>query len=136
MTAATMAENRRGSAGRYVGLVTTATASLGAAAAIGWAAATPVGGAKAAPTTTVTPASTRTTEQLDAARAQLQQVRLELARMLSQEDELPRVTFANLPALPTRLPAVQVPQPSSQLTAPAVTPPVTHTTTGASGVRP
>ena len=136
-----MTENRRGSSGRYVGLVTTALVSLGAAAAVGWAAAVPVRNTGA----TVTPApattTTRTSQQIDAARLHLQQVRRDLARLLAQEDDLPRAKLANLPALVAQLPSVQVPQasttqPTVTQVAPAPAPPVTHTTTGASGAHP
>ena len=61
---------------------------------------------------------------------------LDLARMLTREDDLPRAKLANLSALVAQLPSVQVPQSSTQPTVTHATPPVTHTTTGASGARP
>jgi hypothetical protein len=135
---AAMTDGRGGNARRYVGLVTTAVVSLGAAAAVGWAAAVPVvGSGQAASTPTPPAASARTAQQVDAARSNLQQVRRDLARILSREDDLPRANLPNLPALVTQLPTVQVPQASS--TQPAVAqaaPPVTQTTTGASGAHP
>ena len=133
-----MTETRRGSTRRTVGLVTTAIASLGAAAAVGWAAAVPVGGVGAsAPSGSTSPASTvRTSQQIDAAQANLQLVRRDLARMVGREDDLPSARLANLSALVSQLPTVQVPQASSQPIVTQVAPPVTHITTGASGARP
>ena len=127
-----------GSARRYVGLVTTAIVSLGAAAAVGWAAAVPIAGSGQTASTPPPPASTaRTAQQIDAARSNLQQVRRDLARILSREDDLPRAKLPDLPALVTQLPTVQVPPASStQPTVTQVAPPVTHTTTGASGAHP
>lgn len=116
----------RRSARWRVGFVTTGVVSLAAAAAVGWAAATPIG------TTAATAQSyggTQSGQQAAVAQANLQQVRRDLARILSGEDDLPRA--ANLAAL--QLPTVQVPTATG---APIVqtAPPVTHTTTGASGV--
>ncbi|HET7310676.1 MAG TPA: hypothetical protein VFJ17_05060 [Mycobacteriales bacterium] len=134
-----MTDHPHGSARRYVGLVTTAVVSLGAAAAVGWAAAVPVRNSGASTPATPVSDTTSATRQIEAARGNLQQVRRDLARMLSEEDDLPRAQLANLPALVAQLPSVQVPQSSS--TQPIVTqvapaPPVTQTTTGASGAHP
>lgn len=139
-----MTDSRPGAARRYVGLATTAVVSLGAAAAVGWAAAVPVhdnGKAPALPQQS----TARTSQQIDAARSQLQQVRRHLVRMLAQEDDLPRAKIPNLPTLVTQLPSVQVPQssgtqptatqPTVSQPAPAA-PPQTQTTTGASGAHP
>ena len=132
-----MTDRRYGRGRRSVAMVTTAIVSLGTAAAVGWAAAVPVGGTTAAVAAPANdPASVRTAQQIDAARANLQQVRRDLARMLAREDDLPRAKLANLSALVARLPSVQVPNASTQPTVTHVTPPVTHTTTGASGARP
>lgn len=136
-----MTEMAHGAARRHVGLVTTALVSLGAAAAIGWAAAVPV--SNSAPDVAPAPAvnTTQTSQQIGVARANLQQVRRDLARVLAQEDDLPRAELANLPALVAQLPSVQVPQstptqlPVTQV-APAPAPPPTHATTGASGAHP
>ena len=132
-----MTDRRHGPARRSVAMVTTAIVSLGTAAAVGWAAAVPVGGA--APTANApgtSPAAVQTGQQIDAARANLQQVRRDLARMLTREDDLPRAKLANLSALVAQLPSVQVPQSSTQPTVTHATAPATHTTTGASGARP
>lgn len=135
-----MTDERRGSGRRYVAMVTTAIVSLGTAAAVGWAAAVPVGGS--APSATPrfdSSGGVQTARQIDAARANLQQIRRDLARLLSREDDLPRAKIANLSALMAQLPSVQVPQStvqSSQPTVTHVTAPTTHTTTGASGARP
>jgi hypothetical protein len=134
-----MTDYRRSSTGRSIGLATTAIVTLGAAAAVGWAAAVPVRNSGAvAPITPPTHAA-RTAQQIDAARSNLQQVRRDLARLLSQEDDLPRAQLANLPALVAQLPTVQVP-PSSSSSQPVVSqaapPPPTQTTTGASGAHP
>ena len=132
-----MIERRYGRGHRYVALVTTALVSLGTAVAVGWAAAMPVGGSASTSGQPVgATANVRTTQQIDSARANLQQVRQDLARMLSREDDLPRAKLANLSALVAQLPSVQVPQSSSQPVVTHVTAPVTHTTTGASGARP
>jgi hypothetical protein len=133
-----MTERRTSSARRTVGLVTTAVVSLGAAAAVGWAAAMPVGGAGASATAgSGTPASTvRTAQQVDAARANLEQVRRDLTRLVGREDPLPRARLANLSATLAQLPTVQVPQSPTQPTVTQAAPPVSHTTTGASGARP
>ena len=132
-----MTELRRTSTGRRVGLVTTGVVSLAAAAAIGWAAAVPVGGAApTSPDPTASAATVRTAQQVDLARANLRQVRHDLARLLAKTDDLPRARVAKLPALVAQLPTVQVPQPQSQPTVTQAAPPVTHTTTGASGARP
>jgi hypothetical protein len=118
-------------------MVTTAIVSLGTAAAVGWAAAVPVGGTTAAAAAPANdPAAVRTAQQIDAARANLQQVRRDLARMLAREDDLPRAKLANLSALVAQLPTVQVPNESTQPTVTHAPAPVTHTTTGASGARP
>lgn len=132
-----MTDRRHGPGRRTVAMVTTAIVSLGTAAAVGWAAAVPVGGAASTGSAPVTsPAAVQTAQQIDAARANLQQVRQDLARMLNREDDLPRAKLANLSALVAQLPSVQVPQSSTQPTATHPTAPVTHTTTGASGARP
>ena len=133
-----MTDYRRASAGRYVGMVTTAVVTLGAAAAIGWAAAVPVRNSTASVPPPPAAGTTRTTQQIDAARGNLQQVRRDLARMLSEEDDLPRAQLANLPALAAQLPTVQVPQVSSgqPIVTQAAPPPPTQTTTGASGAHP
>jgi hypothetical protein len=138
MKEAAMIDPRRGSARRYVGAVTTAIVSIGTAAAIGWTAAVPVGGSASTTATTVASGAgaTRTSQQIDAARANLQQVRADLARLLSREDDIPRAKLATLSALVAQLPTVQVPQSSAQPTVTHVTAPATHTTTGASGARP
>ena len=132
-----MTDNRFGSGRRSIALVTTAIVSLGTAAAVGWAAAVPVGGS-AASASSPSPAAgtTRTAQQINLAQSNLQQVRQDLARLLSREDDLPRAKLANLSALAAQLPSVQVPQSTTQPTVTHVTPPVTHTTTGASGARP
>lgn len=86
--------------------------------------------------------TTGTSRQIDAARISLQQVRRDLARLLSEEDDLPRAKLANLPAIAAQLPSVQVPQsslPQTTVAAPPVVqaaPPATQTTTGASGAHP
>lgn len=132
-----MIERRYGRAHRYVGLVTTAVVSLGTAAAVGWAAAVPVGGSASTSTPSAgSPSALRTAQQINSARSNLQQVRQDLARVLSREDDLPRAKLANLSALVAQLPSVQVPQSSSQPIVTHVAAPVTHTTTGASGARP
>lgn len=118
----------RRSARWRVGFVTTGIVSLAAAAAVGWAAATPIGTtASSAPSFTGSGAQTA---QVAAARANLQQVRADLARILAGEDDLPRA--ATLPAL--QLPSVQVPAATGAGTTVSVAAPPTHTTTGASGV--
>jgi hypothetical protein len=116
-----MTDRRYGPTRPSAAMVTTAIVSLGTAAAVGWAAAVPVGGATASTGTApaIDPAAVRTAQQIDAARANLQQVRRDLARMLSREDDLPRATLANLSALVAQLPSVQVPQSTAQ-------PPATH----------
>ena len=136
-----MTEYRRGSAWRYVGLVTTAVVSLGAAAAVGWAAAVPVRSTGATVSSPPPTNATRTSQQIAAARGNLAQVRRDLARLLSEEDDMPRAKLANLPALVAQLPTVQVPQssysqPGVTQVVPAPAPPVTQTTTGASGAHP
>lgn len=132
-----MTDRRFGRGRRSVAMATTALVSLGTAAAVGWAAAVPVGGT---PSTVPAPANnaaaTQTAQQIDAARANLQQVRRDLARMLNREDDLPRAKLASLSALVAQLPSVQVPQASSPPTVTHATAPVTHTTSGASGARP
>ena len=133
-----MTEQRRAPTGRRVGLVTTGVVSLAAAAAVGWAAAVPVGGTSptTAPDPSASAATVRTAQQIDLARANLRQVRHDLARLLAKTDDLPRARVARLPALVAQLPSVQVPQPLSQPTVTHAAPPATHTTTGASGARP
>jgi hypothetical protein len=132
-----MTDNRFGSGRHSIALVTTAIVSLGTAAAVGWAAAVPAGGSVA---TASSPApgggTTRTVLQINTAQKNLQQVRRDLARLLSREDDLPRAKLENLSALVAQLPSVQVPQSTTQPTVTHVTPPATHTTTGASGARP
>lgn len=118
----------RRSARWRVGFVTTGIVSLAAAAAVGWAAATPIGTTAASAPSGA--GSGTQTAQLAAAQANLQQVRADLARILSSEDDLPRA--ATLPAL--QLPSVQVPAAAGAGTTVQVAPPVAHTTTGASGV--
>lgn len=130
-----MTERRYGRGRRSVAMVTTAIVSLGTAAAVGWAAAVPVGGSAASvgqPSASV--ATAQTVQQINNARANLQQVRLDLARLLTREDDLPRAQVANLSALLAQLPNVQVPQGSTAVA--HVSTPVVHTTTGASGARP
>lgn len=127
---------------RYVGMATTAIAASAAAAAVGWAAAVPV--LKPAPAAAPAPApanstSVRTSRLIEAATANLRQVRRDLALLLSSEDKLPRAKLANLPAAITRLPTVSAPPTLRYQPPPAAVPaapPATHTTTGASGVRP
>jgi len=132
-----MTDRRIGAARRRVALVTTGIVSLGAAAAVGWAAAVPIGGA-ATPTSgsNNTAATTQTSQQIDGARANLQLVRRDLARLTAREDDMPRAKLANLSNLIAQLPSVQVPQSTSQPTVIHVTAPATHTTTGASGAGP
>ena len=126
-----MIDQRAAKGRRSVGVVTTAIVAFGAAAAVGWAAAVPIGGSATAGSSTGNgAASGQTSQQLNAAQANLQQVRRDLARLVGREDDLPRATLANLPALPT----LQVPQ--GQPTVIHVTAPTTHTTSGASGARP
>jgi hypothetical protein len=137
MKEATMTDRRHGRGRRSVAVMTPAIVSLGTAAAVGWAAAVPVGGAAStanAPATNA--AAVQTGQQIDAARANLQQVRRDLARMLAREDDIPRAKLANLSALVAQLPSVQVPQSSAPPTVTHAPAPVTHTTTGASGARP
>ena len=132
-----MTERRYGPGRRSVAMVTTAIVAMGTAAAVGWAAAAPVGGAAASGGQPGGTAGTvQTAQQIDAARLNLQQVRADLSRLLSREDDMPRAKLANLSALVAQLPSVQVPQSSSQPIVTHVTAPVTHTTTGASGARP
>lgn len=121
---------------RSVGMITTAIVAFGAAATVGWAAAVPViGSGSPAGSASSGVSSTSAAQQVDAAQANLQQVRRDLARMLSSEDDMPRAKLANVSALLAQLPSVQVPQSSSPVIT-HVTAPVTHTTTGASGARP
>ena len=128
-----MIDQRAAKGRRSVGVVTTAIVAFGAAAAVGWAAAVPIGGsATTSPSTGNGASSVQTSQQINAAQANLQQVRRDLARLIGREDDLPRATLANLPALPT----LQVPQSSGQPTVIHVTAPTTHTTSGASGARP
>ena len=128
-----MTEQRFGKGRRSVGVVTTAIVAFGAAAAVGWAAAVPIGGSATTSSSATNGASSvQTSQQIDAARANLQQVRRDLTRLVGREDDLPRAQIANLPSLPN----LQVPQSSGQTTVIHVTAPVTHTTTGASGARP
>ena len=133
-----MTDYGRSSAGRYLGLVTTAVVTLGAAAAVGWAAAVPVRSSGVTASVPPPAHTARTAQQIDAARSSLQQVRRDLAKLLAQEDDLPRARLTNLPAVVAQLPTVQVPsssssQPTFTQAAPA---PPTQTTTGASGAHP
>jgi hypothetical protein len=131
---------RRG--GRLVGLVTTGLVSLAAAAAIGWAAATPVGGSSpqaGSVNLSNGGSAVRTQQQVVAAQTNLRLVRRDLVRLMAREDDLPRASLANLPALVAQIPNAQLPNvqlPSSGGTVQPTThaaPPITHTTTGASG---
>lgn len=131
-----MTERRAGATRRTIALVTTGIVSLGTAAVVGWAAAVPVGSSTATTAGTNGTASTTTSQQIDAAQANLQRVRRDLARLTAREDELPRARLANLSSLIAKLPSVQLPQQSVQPTVTHVAAPVTHTTSGASGARP
>ena len=131
-----MTERRAGATRRTIALVTTGIVSLGTAAVVGWPAAVPVGSSTATTAGTNGTASTTTSQQIDAAQANLQRVRRDLARLTAREDELPRARLANLSSLIAKLPSVQLPQQSVQPTVTHVAAPVTHTTSGASGARP
>jgi len=140
-TVAAMTEQVHGSALAGGGPATTIVVAVGTAAAVGWAAAVPVrSNVQTLPAAPIT--DTRgTSQQIDAARADLQQVRRDLARLLSEEDDMPRAKLAKLPAVVTQLPSVQLPSPASAppvvtQVAPAPKPPVTQTTSGASGAHP
>lgn len=132
-----MTDRRYGPGRRTVAMVTTALVSLGTAAAVGWAAAVPVGGVASPSTEPGTSATAvRTAQQVEGARVSLQQVRRDLARLLSREDDLPRARLAHLATLVGQLPSVHVPQSSTPPVVTHATAPATHTTTGASGARP
>ena len=131
-----MTERQSRTTRRRVALRTTGVVSLGAAAVVGWAAAVPIGGAASTAGASNGAATTQTSQQIDAARANLQLVRQDLARLTAREDDMPRAKLANLSNLIAQLPSVQVPQAASQPTVIHVTAPATHSTTGASGARP
>ena len=135
MTEAEAARPQR-STHRRIGLLTTTIVVLGTAAAVGWAAAVPIGGGVSGGQPAANSAHVRTARQLHLVRANLQQVRRDLSQLLATENDLLKGQLANLSMQSTQLPSIQIPQSS---TAPAVSiagAPPTHTTTGASGVRP
>lgn len=130
---------------RHAAAVTTGAAAVATGVAVAWAAAHPVHVTTASTppaNPTVDPqALQRTTEQLAAARADLAQVRHDLAAVITAEDRLPRATDTSVPTtmVPTttsvRLPAA----PAAPAAAPAAAPvqqpapPPVQANTGASG---
>lgn len=122
--------------GRVAGLVTMGVVSMSSAALVAWAAATPVTTAASTPAAPSGPSAAelaRTARQIAAARSELEDVRRGLPRLITEEDDLPRVSLKGIPSIPAPSTTVQVPSGAAPQVITQVAPPPVAATTGASG---